>query len=640
MLRAVLVIFTVILTIVLLFALTVAWYTNVVQSGGLTFTAQQWDFSGSVNIENTHPEAYPGAEGVVTMELINDGKQPLSANVTVSKTQLTKEMQQRMFFFVDATTIRDGELMDRVWVDSLNGYNYTVFPESQLHLSETSQNVPALKWTLVYDVLGYYVRGTKGDSGGVTVQDYIRPIEYDYDPVYTTFDSGVGYPVKIDQDTTVEEFLDELTARDGYEGKVDPAQRTDGGFYPVKVDENGYGVWIYLCTFSEIQFNTDYDNKLAAGQPISGQVVINVTGQNGKTEYTKIGTAQALMDALNDPNAGIVKLTNDVTIDQPLNLTTTSNALLDLNGYTLTSVANRIITGDPGETITVYNGNLVGNGESASMGVYSSGANITLNQVTLTNVDEGIQVFDHKNNQSADSKIHLIDCTIDAVVDGLWIYGNGDASERETAVVIENSNIIGQTYAGIISNGSSANNGINIQIIGGSVSGYYTGIYNPSKDSTLTANGTVITGMTGLVAKGGTIDLINCQIHGNGEASDLQEPALNGSGWRDTGDGVYLEAAYDWQTIVLISGADTKITSANAEAVRKYEEDNSRAHIIVSGGAYSSDVSKYLISGAICADDDADGLFTVKLNQDQTGDESTDEETTSDETTGTEPSNE
>ena len=75
-LRAVLVILTVVITIVILFALTVAWYTNVVQSGGLTFTAQQWDFSGTVNIENTNPEAYPGAEGVVTMQLINDEIKP------------------------------------------------------------------------------------------------------------------------------------------------------------------------------------------------------------------------------------------------------------------------------------------------------------------------------------------------------------------------------------------------------------------------------------------------------------------------------------------------------------------------------------------------------------------------------------
>lgn len=616
-LRAVLVIFTVILTLILLFALTVAWYTNVVQSGGLTFTAQQWDFSGTVNIPDINPEAYPGAEGVIPMELINEGTQPLSATVTVAKNQLDREMQQRMYFYVDTTSVRGGELIDRVWVDSLNGYNYTVFPESQLQISETTQSVPALKWTWVYDVLGYYVRGT-ASSGTVMVQEYIRPVEYDYDPVYTTFDSGVGYPVKINQNTTVEAFLEKLTANDGYPGKLTAsAQRNDGGYYAIDVDENGYGVWLYLCTYTEIQNHTAYDNQLAAGKPINGQVVINVTGQNGKAEYTQIGTAQALINALNDPNAGIVKLTNDVTIDAPLNLTTTTTAMLDLNGHTITSTANAIIYGDPGDTITVYNGTLTGNGQEASMGVYSSGANITLHNVTIQNVDEGIQVFDHKNNLGADSGIHLIDCTIRAAMDGLWIYGNGDASQRKTKIVIENSTIVGESYAGVICNGSTTNSGTEIQIIGGNISGYYTGIYNPGKDSLLTANGATISGMTGLVAKGGTIELINCQVKGTGTKDDLQEPSLNVSGWSDTGDGVYLEASYEWQTIVLISGADTNITSNYAEAVRKYKEDSANAHIIVSGGTFSSDVSRYLIEGAICTDEDADGMYTVKLNQDQ-----------------------
>ena len=635
-LRAVLMIFTVILTIVLLFALTVAWYTNVVQSGGLTFTAQQWDFSGTVNIENTNPEAYPGAQGVVSMELINEGTQPLTASVTVAKSQLEKAMQQRMYFYVDATSMRNGELVDRIWVDSLSGYTYNVFPESSLRISEDSQTVPPLKWTWVYDVLGYYVRGT-ASSGTVIPQEYIRPIEYDYDPVYTTFDNGVGYPVMIDKNTTVEAFLENLTANDGYPGKLNAsAQRNDGGYYAVDVDENGYGVWLYLCTYSEIQDHTDYDNQLAAGTPISGQVVINVTGQNGRPEYTEIGTAQSLLDALNDPNSGIVQLTNDVTIDQALDLTKTNNAMLDLNGHTLYSTANKIINGDPGDTITVFNGTLVGNGEAASMGVYSSGASVTLNNVTIRDVEEGIQVFDHKNKQGADSRIYLVDCTIHASVDGLWIYGNGTASDRDTTIVIENSTIVGETYAGVICNGSASNGGTNIQINGGNISGYYTGIYNPGKDSELTVNGAVVTGMTGLVAKGGTIELINCQIHGTATEEQKQDPSLNLSGWSDTGDGVYLEASYEWQTIVLISGSQTQIISDNALAVRKFEEGNSNSHIIISEGAYNSDISQYLIDGAICTDEDADGIYTVKLNQDQIGEEENGEDSTTEES-GDEP---
>lgn len=618
-LRAVLVIFTVVLTIVLLFALTVAWYTNVVQSGGLTFTAQQWNFDGTVNLYNTEQEAFPGAEGIISMQLINEGQQTLAASVTVSKANLMTDMHKRMFFYVDTSIVRNGELMDRVWVSATKSYTYTVFPNSQLNLTETTQNAPALKWMWVYDVLGYYVLGTETSGGGVSVNEYIRPVEYEYDPVYTTFDAE-GFPVRINNETTVGDFLKQVTSADGYTGVLDEtAQRNAEGYYRVDVDGSGYGVWLYLCRYSEIQEHMETDTRLGSEQIITGQVNISVTGQNSIAEATEITTADALVNALNQPYAGVVQLANDITLTEPLALTDTSYAMLDLGGHTITSTASEIITAESGDTIVLYNGELVGSGAAGSVGIYSSGANVTLNNVNISNVEEGLKIFDHKNAVGADSRIHLIDCTITGAQDGLWIYGNGDASERSTAIVIENCDIIGEGYAGIICNGSLSNRGTDIQITGGSVSGYYAGIYHPGKDSILTVTETKVTGMTGVVAKGGIVYLVNCEINGSATAEEVQAPALNPGGWSDTGDGVYLETAYEWQTIVYISGANTKINSANGLAVRQYEAGASQGSIIISGGAFSSDVTEYLIDGAICTDEDGDGIYTIALNQDQTG---------------------
>ena len=50
--RSVLVILTIVLTLVLVFALTVAWHTNVVQTGGLSFTAEYWNFNCEIIMDD------------------------------------------------------------------------------------------------------------------------------------------------------------------------------------------------------------------------------------------------------------------------------------------------------------------------------------------------------------------------------------------------------------------------------------------------------------------------------------------------------------------------------------------------------------------------------------------------------------
>ena len=51
---------TVVLTIVILFAMTSAWYTNIVQTSGLVFEAEPWGFDGTITVENDPIQAAPG----------------------------------------------------------------------------------------------------------------------------------------------------------------------------------------------------------------------------------------------------------------------------------------------------------------------------------------------------------------------------------------------------------------------------------------------------------------------------------------------------------------------------------------------------------------------------------------------------
>ena len=61
----------IVLTVVVLFAMTAAWYTNIVQSSGLVFEASVWGFDGTVTLGEAGISAAPGDEGVVELIAMN-----------------------------------------------------------------------------------------------------------------------------------------------------------------------------------------------------------------------------------------------------------------------------------------------------------------------------------------------------------------------------------------------------------------------------------------------------------------------------------------------------------------------------------------------------------------------------------------
>ena len=282
-----------------------------------------------------------------------------------------------------------------------------------------------------------------------------------------------------------------------------------------------------------------------------------LANQDGGKQYVYGSFVQA---AQNDVDNTAVLL-NDY--DGSISLSSENVDLtLDLNGNTVTSSGTSVIRiNTNNSTLTIKNGTMINEkGTGAEVGIPAAGGspynNVTLN---LENVD-------------------------------LTATGS-EASDY-----------------GIVSNGTST--GININLKGGSVTANkMIGIYFPPADSTLTIDGTTITGTTGVAVKGGTVNILNnAEITGTGVANPAT--AVN-SGVSNTGDALYVEGNYDRTVSVnIVSGT---LSSDKGEAVQKFDVPaaSGEKEIVITGGTFSTDVTKFLHTG-LTAPKDNDGMFTVQ----------------------------
>ena len=485
-LQASLAIATVVLTIVLIFSLSVAWYTNVVQSGGLALNAEEWNFDGKIELLEDLPiVASPGDEGVIPLRITNDGEHIVAASATVDKSDMAEEMRKRLYFYVDTSMKRHDETVDRVFISEKSSYTYTIPAHSTLELSETVKNGPLIKWMWVYDVLGYYVWG-QNTNGSVEPLDYIRPVEYDYDPVTTTFDTN-GNLLTVDGSLPVADFVAKLTASDGYAGTLD-LENTEAvaGYYPVSVNEDGYGVWLYLCTRDDIQENMEFDTSVGADPSISYKATVTITGQNSREDSMPIATAKDLQAALSDPTVGMIRLTDNIELVQSLQMNGGS-AVIDLNGNTLTAAAgvDQIVKLTSGAKLSIENGTIAGdegtNGETA---IQVDGSHLIMNTVTIKNVDTGVRISDNADTVESSSTISIRGGEINARLYGVRVDGNSAGTQTRTQVVMRDATIKGEGYAGVLFSGNYV--GTDTLISNCNVSGKYAAIYHPPKDSTLT----------------------------------------------------------------------------------------------------------------------------------------------------------
>ena len=650
LMQASLALLTIVLTVVILFAVTSAWYTNIVQTGGLVFNVESWGFKGEVIIDETPITVAPGDSGAIYLTAQNENEDIIELNVNVQKTKFHSEMQKRLFFYVDAQTTRNGETMERVYVNSEEDYTYTLFGKGSLTLTEDVANAPRLKWHWVYDLLGYYVLGTQLEDGTVKVKEYLRPIEYDLDSA--TF-SIVGEDgdlqvelITVDGTTTVAQFLTELSEKDGYEGTLSFEEGTAanaGVYYEISApDSDGCGIYAYLCTYSEIETATDWDTETgelaytAANNPESteidtSQIIheadINISAQKSYIEPTAVSSAEDLQNAIDSGNTAVLSLENDISITKMLTIPEGSDVTIDLNGKTITREENTTsIEAKPGSSLTFINtseerGKIVSTAQNATnAAIRTIGAELNMNGIDIEGFGYGVFVGDSLNNNTADSTVRMVDCKITNVpVCAVFIYGNGAASEQKTQIVIESCTLESDGIV-LCGNGSTsatdARWGTDIQVLNSTlISNSLEGgaaVYHPQKNSTLTIYKSTLSGYTGVVVKGGSVNIINSTVTGNGETAN--PAAFTGSGFADTADAIYIETNYGFPISVEIDCGTNMVTSINGKSLQVYEESASQVKINIISGIFDENLPEKYINSNSTQTIDESGTSIVSVN--------------------------
>ena len=298
---------SVLLVVAMIFGLTTAWYSNIIQMSALTVQTETWNFSGTIKMTADNSEtaiaAAPGDSGVIGFSITN-GDTPVNIRLDVKKDlsadeTLAEKMQKRIYCYVEDT---DGS---RTYLNSQSYYIYgPISQNATWNMKKDEGDKPILYWQWVYDVLGYYVLGTvkaktvtKEDSTqeivpDASITDYLMPVEYDLDTA--TFNAvgnldSITRPKDSGSKTVpVEDYLKELfqaykqTAEYVPESagtQEKPATVRIGNYYAVDIDENGQGVWLYLCNSEEIQKETAVDTELSA-ETAAFNLTLTFTGQN------------------------------------------------------------------------------------------------------------------------------------------------------------------------------------------------------------------------------------------------------------------------------------------------------------------------------------------------------------------------
>ena len=595
----------IVVTVVLVFAMSVAWYSNVIHTDGLVFQASSWDFDfeGKVKLSEEDNNAAPGESGIVELSLENTSEETISVLVNVSKnSDISEEMKRRIYLYVDDNIEKNGEMVDRVYLNETDEYEYTVLAKNTLTLNEDYHNAPYLKWEWVYDVLGYYVKGTLTDDD-MDVEDYLRPVVYDLEQA--TFDDK-GNLVSVNGVLT-KDYVKELFATDGYANDANIEPVAQSGYYPVQVDETtGTGIWLYLCTKTEIQAETDWDTALAAkiAEGISVDpftVRLLLSGQQAKESSISVSGSADLAAQLVDTNIDKITLSGDFKMAEAMTVPEGQNVVLDLNEKTLTLPNNgNGFTIAEGSTLTVMNGKLTGPGNSGAA-ITSTGGVVNLSNVEISGVTDCVAVRDDQVN-SLDSRIHIKDSKLEAVEAALYVRGNGLTSARKASVLIENSTLTSSDWIAIAGNGSASAYGTDIEIIQGTITGKYAAIYQPQQQSSVTIKNSTITGNTAIAIKAGDLTVTDSTVKEIGAAG---EPGFENSGFSETGDAIYVETNYNQPIHIRVTATAeglTNILSTNAQAVRSYEDIDKATQVTMSleGGIYSTDVSKYVADGYAC----------------------------------------
>ena len=609
----------IVLTGVMVFAMTAAWHTNVIQSTGLVFNVTEWGMDENVNLKNQLANIAPGEKGALDVEVYNSSEGLIDVSFNISKVPLYNDiadMRKRVYFYVEDTVVRNEETVNKVYFNSAEEYSYTLLAKQKLFLNENSAS--PLMWEWVYDVLGYYFNGTV-TADSASVNEYLRPIVYDFESA--TFKDDKLQTV--DGTTSLSSFLNKITATDGYAGKYGAAKTTSDGkvYYPVSVDENGSGVWIYLCTLSEIEYESVVDTNLgntSAEAKRQFNTNLHILAEQKKLNSVTVSSEEELRTALTDDTHNMVVLSSDIEIHEEIDITNGKQKIINLSENTITTnLTGTIMAMKEGSSLSMMNGTIVGNESHTGALITAEGSMVALSGITISDVGDAIWVAD-QTAKNTDTVMNIIDCSISCSDSGVFIKGNGSVTNAYTYLNIENTDIVSTGDYGIVGNGSvlaAGNFGTNITVKNSSIKATYAGIYHPQKESKLLVESTKIEGITPLVVKGGFITVIDSTVEAlkiDNPESIIQLPKFEGNGFSDVGAALYVETGYDYPTTVTIGG-ESSFTSHHQNAVLVYDSNNSKYKVEITGGSFSHDVSAFTAKDYSCAE--KDGRFVVSKNQ-------------------------
>lgn len=600
-------------TLVLCFAMTVAWYSNILHTSDLTFKAETWDFQfeGNVNLRNSGDiMAAPGDHGVISLSVANISDEAnilasqtevttIGVNVNIDKTSMAT-MAPRLYFYVEDTYTQNNEWVERQYLSTQDTYQYTIYPGHTLSISEEYSNDHPLKWEWVDQVLGYYVRGEMQSNGTIFNPEYLKPIVYDTNTA--TYDAN-GILSSVDG-VEVDKWLKETyLSKDGFDGNnLTP---TAGNYYYIAPD-----LYLYLCNKEEIEAHNQLDVTLATLEESDAYPArIILTGVKADGNSIVANSAADLIAQINE-GYNIIEIQADMTVSDNINATEGADVMIDLNGNTLT--LDGTVNAEKGSSIGFMNGEITTTEENAVL-LNATNAEVYFDNLKINNFYSAIEVRDADNEE--DSHIYISQCEMTTDDSCVWLRGNGDKSPRKTTLVIESSKLTSKSYIPVGGNGTQEIYGTDIQILSSTLKGKYAGIFHPMSRSTMYIKNSTIIGDVGIAIKGGNIVIEDSTINGIGTK---QNPTYNLSGFSATGDGIYIEDNYavtNNQTIdVVIKGDKTNVisTAEGTYAIQVYKGEGTTVAVGVQGGIYSSNVAKYLPSdGSKVCTELADGRFEV-----------------------------
>ena len=638
----------ILVTVVLLFAMSTAWYSNVLEAGTLTFQAEKWELNAGDLSSYGNVIAQPGARGILPVSYKNTGDSTMNAYVSVSKEDMETELKKRVYFYTETpyTVERKGnsegeskkETVSRRYLTNGTAAPYTVLSMGQLTMSDDFCSVDTpIYWEWVYDLLGYYVRvsSTPASDGSAVELEYLRPIVYDYDKA--TFDKN-GNLATVNGEH-FELLLQRLSETDGFLNTFTPnfpKVYTDSSgrsaTYYIVDNENeetlGYYTAIRLLTKPEIADANLWDTEQGKNGKPFNDLKITITGETANIEAKPVNTSEELIKALQSKEGGYFRLQGDLNLTQGIQFNQTQPITLDLGGNTLTAESgiSTMFLVNSGAQLTVLNGSVKGTG-AGNIAFASLNGQLTLSNVRVENTGVAVYITDESGKSAdPDSTVYITGSTLVGSATNqpaVMVLGNGTTTAQKTRCVIEDSTIEAPNYIGISGFGDRINSGTDIQIRRCTISGKSAAVYHPQDNSTFRAENTVLSGSTGIAVKGGTVYLDNCVV--TGSATATLAGAFNNNGFTDTGAAVYLEAGYERDNIaVYITGENTKITAVKQKALLLYHDEKDtntrKARIAVSGGTYSSDVTGYLANLLFqCKVDDNSGTYTVTRKEAQSG---------------------